>query len=260
MKKLFAASVVTLVCVSAVVLAQPAGHDQPAATQPAAATQTQPSEFKSEIDKVSYAIGVNIARGMKQQIPDVNTELLSEGIKDGVAGKAKLNEQEVMQTLMAFSQTMRARQEQKQAEEGKVNKEKGEAFLAKNATAPGIHVTASGLQYRILKQGDGPVPKPGDIVTARYRGAFLDGTEFDSSHGKAAPFRVTGVIPGWTEALEMMPVGSRWQLFVPSNLAYGERGRDPLIPGNATLVFDLELVSIRLSEQPNAAPAGTLGQ
>ncbi len=254
MKKLLAVSVVTLVCVSAVVLAQPAGADKPAATQPAvAATQTQPSPFKSEIDKVSYAIGVNIARGMKQQIPDVNTDLLSEGIKEGVAGKAKLNEQEVMQTLMAFSQTMRARQEAKQAEQGKDNKEKGEAFLAKNAKEEGVKVTPSGLQYKVVKEADGPKPKATDIVEVKYKGTLIDGTEFDSSKDQTVTFPVNGVIKGWTEALQMMPVGSEYKLFIPSDLAYGDRQAGPQIGPNSTLTFDVTLVGIKAQDKPAAS-------
>jgi FKBP-type peptidyl-prolyl cis-trans isomerase len=256
MKKLLAVTALSVLCISALVLAQEASDspaDKPAATQPAAATQTQPSEFKTEMDKVSYAIGVNIARGMKQQIPDVNTDMLSKGIKEGVAGTAKLNEQEVMQTLMAFSQTMRARQEQKQAEEGKTNKEKGEAFLAENAKKEGVKTTASGLQYKVIKEGDGPKPKATDTVEVKYRGTLVDGTEFDSSKDQTVTFPVNGVIKGWTEALQLMPVGSQWQLVIPSDLAYGERQAGPQIGPNATLIFDVTLVSIKSSEQPAGA-------
>lgn len=256
MKKLLAVTVLSVLCISALVVAQEeadAPADKPAATQPAAATQTRPADFANEMDKVSYAIGVNIARGMKQQIPDVNTEMLSLGIKEGVAGTAKLNEQEVMQTLMAFSQTMRARQEQKQAEEGRINKEKGEAFLAENAKKEGVKTTPSGLQYKVIKEGDGPTPKATDVVEVKYRGTLVDGTEFDSSRDQTVTFPVNGVIKGWTEALQMMPVGSQWQLFIPSDLAYGERQAGPQIGPNSTLIFEVTLVDIKSSDRPAAA-------
>jgi len=245
MKKLVAVTALFVLCVPAFVLAQDAS-EKPAATQPAAATQSQPSPFKTEMDKVSYAIGVNIARGMKQQIPDVNTEMLSQGIKEGVAGNPKLNEQEVMQTLMAFSTTMRAKQEQKQAEAGKENKEKGEALLAKNAKEEGVKVTASGLQYEVLKEGDGPRPAATDRVTVHYRGTLLSGKEFDSSYGRGQPttFPLNRVIPGWTEGVQLMKVGSKFRFFVPTNLAYGERGAGAVIGPNEALVFEVELLGI----------------
>ena len=253
MKKLLAVTALTVLCVPTFVLAQGAAT-RPATTQPAAASQTQPSPFKTEMEKVSYAIGLNIAKGMKQQIPDVNGDLLSEGLKDGLTGTPKLAEQDVMQTLMTFAQTMRAKQQEQATKVGAENKEKGEAFLAKNAKEEGVKVTPSGLQYKVVKEGDGPKPKASDTVEVKYRGTLIDGTEFDSSKDKTVTFPVGGVIKGWTEALQLMPVGSKYQLFIPSDLAYGERQAGPQISPNSTLIFDVELVSIK-SAASQAAPA-----
>jgi FKBP-type peptidyl-prolyl cis-trans isomerase FklB len=253
MKKLLAVTALAVLCVPVYVLAAEATATQPAAKQFAVATQTQPSEFKSEIDKVSYAIGLNIAKGMKQQIPDVNGELLAKGLKDGLGGTPKLAEQDVMQTLMTYAQTMRAKQQEQAAKAGLENKEKGEAFLAKNAKEEGVKVTPTGLQYKVIKEGTGPKPKATDTVEVKYRGTLVDGTEFDSSKDQTVSFPINGVIKGWTEALQLMPVGSKWQVVIPSDLAYGERQAGPQIGPNATLVFDVELVSIK-APATQAAP------
>lgn len=256
MKKLLVVSALAVSCVPSFVLAQ-APATRPASTQPAAATQTQPSEFKTEMDKVSYAIGANIARGIKQQIPDINGDLLSQGIREGLAGNPKLSEQEVMQTLMAFSATMRAKQQEKAEQSGKENKEKGDAFLAKNAKEEGVKITPSGLQYKVIKEGDGPKPKATDTVEVKYRGTLVDGTEFDSSRGETTTFPVNGVIKGWTEALQLMPKGSKYLLCIPSDLAYGEREHGPQIGPNSILIFDVELVDIKAPEKAVAEPTTT---
>ncbi len=228
----------------ALVLAQSATRPATGPVAPA----TQP--FANDLAKVSYSLGMKLARNVRKDLPDVDFDALYRGIRDAMFGEALLTDDQASQVLSSYAGKMQAKNDLRVQNPALYHLREGEAFLAKNAGAPGITVTPSGLQYRILKQGDGPIPKPGDIITVRYRGSFIDGMEFDSSHGKPAPFRVTGVIPGWTEALTHMPVGSKWQLFVPSDLAYGERGRDPLIPPNAVLTFELELVSIRLSEAP----------
>ena len=154
--------------------------------------------------------------------------------------------------MMAFQQKLQAQRQEKSKKEGEENKTKGDQFLAENKKKEGVQTTASGLQYKIITKGTGPIPKPDDTVKTHYRGTLIDGTEFDSSYKRGEPvtFGVNGVIKGWTEALLMMPVGSKWQLFIPSDLAYGPSGR-PGIPPNSTLLFDIELISI----EPKAAAA-----
>jgi FKBP-type peptidyl-prolyl cis-trans isomerase len=234
---------------------------QEATTQPAAAPATRPSRpapasqpFTSDLEKVSYSLGMKIARNVKRDLPDVIVDALTRGIRDALADQAVLTDLQATRALDVHAAKMRIKQDMRVQDPGRFNREEGEAFLAKNAQQPGVKTTPSGLQYRILKQGAGPTPKATDIVTVRYRGTFLDGTEFDSSHGKAAPFRVDGVIPGWTEALKMMPVGSKWELFIPSDLAYGEAGAGATIGPNATLLFEVELVSIKFSDGAPATP------
>ena len=198
--------------------------------------------LKDQKDKVSYSIGLNIGNTLKQQSLDLNPETLTAGIRDVLSGaKPLLTEEEVKQTLMAFQQEM-LKQTQVKAE---TNKKAGDTFLAENKKKPGVETLPSGLQYKVIKVGKGKKPKSTDSVTTHYRGTLIDGTEFDSSYksNEPASFPLTDVISGWTEALQLMPVGSKWQLFIPSNLAYGEGGRGP-IPPNSALVFDLELLSI----------------
>lgn len=200
--------------------------------------------FKDQRDKVSYSIGLNIGKSMKSQGVDVDFETMLKGLKDGASGATpSLTEDEIQVVMTAFQQEMMA----KQSEKGNKAKKEGEDFLAANKKKEGIKTTESGLQYKVIKQGTGPKPKPSDTVAAQYRGTFIDGSEFDSSAkhgGKPVEFPVTGVIPGWTEALQLMTVGSKWQLFIPSDLAYGPTGSPPAIPGGSTLIFDIELVSI----------------
>lgn len=228
--------------VSAMVLAA-----DPATTQPAPATRSAPASqpFDTDLDKVSYSLGMKIARNIRRDMPDISVDAFTRGIRDTLAEQTLLSDLQATQALDAYTAKMQIRQENRLRDPAQFNKEEGAAFLARNARKPGVIVTPSGLQYKVLQEGTGPRPKDTDIVRVRYSGTFIDGNEFDSSHGKPAPFRVTGVIPGWTEALQMMPVGSKWQLFVPSNLAYGERGADPLIGPNATLIFEMELVDIK---------------
>ncbi len=198
--------------------------------------------LKDQKDKVSYSIGMNIGNTLKQQALELNPEMLAAGIKDVLANaKPLLTEDEVRDTLMAFQKEMQA----KQSEKGQKSKQEGEAFLKANKAKKGITTLPSGLQYQIVTEGKGKKPKSTDTVKTHYRGTLVDGQEFDSSYknGEPVTFPVTGVIPGWTEALQLMPVGSKWKLFIPAELAYGERGQGP-IPGNAALIFDLELLGI----------------
>jgi FKBP-type peptidyl-prolyl cis-trans isomerase len=204
------------------------------------------SPLKDEKDKISYGYGMEIGKNLKRQGIEINPDLLAQGLKASLAGeKTLLTEDEVRQTMMAFQQKMQAARMEKQKKEGEENKTKGDAFLAENKKKEGVQTTASGLQYKVITKGSGPIPKADDTVKTHYRGTLIDGTEFDSSYkrGEPASFVVTQVIKGWTEALMMMPVGSKWQLFIPGDLAYGPGGR-PGIPPNATLTFDIELIGI----------------
>jgi FKBP-type peptidyl-prolyl cis-trans isomerase FklB len=208
--------------------------------------------FKSDKEKVSYAVGVNLGTTWKQQGIDLDFDQLLKGLKDATSGQPLLNEQEVRAVLEKYRQEMIAKQQEKRRLEGEKNKQVGEEFLAENKTKPGVITLTNGLQYKVLTDGTGDIPKPEDTVTVNYRGTFIDGNEFDSSAKAGRPYttRVTGgVIRGWTEALTRMKVGSKWQLFIPPDLAYGEMGRGS-IPPNTTLLFDVELISI----QPPAPP------
>jgi FKBP-type peptidyl-prolyl cis-trans isomerase FklB len=196
--------------------------------------------------KTSYAIGVNIGSNLKDQELDLDAKALAAGITDGLNGKPAMTQEEVHATLMQFQQEMMAKTQAKEKVDAEKNLKAGEAFLAENAKKNGVKTTASGLQYKILKEGDGPMPKATDTVKVNYKGTLIDGTVFDSSYDRGEPvtFPVNGVIPGWTEALQMMKVGSKWQLFIPANLAYGERSPGPKIGPNSTLIFEVELLDI----------------
>jgi FKBP-type peptidyl-prolyl cis-trans isomerase FklB len=208
-----------------------------------------PLTLKTEKDKASYAIGLNIGRSMHKDAVDVDPSIVMRGMKDGLSGaKPLLTDDEARATMVALQADLRKKQELKMQVEGEANKKAGDAFLAENKTKDGIVTLPSGLQYKVLTEGTGPKPAATDTVVCNYKGTLLDNTEFDSSYkrGQPATFPVSGVIKGWTEALQLMPVGSKWELFIPSELAYGARGG----PGggigpNATLVFEVELLSIK---------------
>ncbi len=209
--------------------------------------------LKDQNDKVSYSIGMDIGNNLKKQSIDIDPDILAQGIKDTFSGgKTLLTEQEFRDTLTAFQIELRAKQIERTKELADKNKKEGEAFFAENKKKDGLMTLPSGLQYKIIKEGTGETPKLEDTVTVNYRGTLIDGTEFDSSYrrGQPATFSVKGVIAGWTEALQLMKVGSKWQLFVPSNLAYGERGAGRDIGPNATLIFDIELISIKEGANP----------
>jgi FKBP-type peptidyl-prolyl cis-trans isomerase FklB len=211
--------------------------------------------------RVSYAIGLNIGHNFKQQDLDVNPDLVGRAIKDVLAGSPELmTETEAKDTLTAFQKEFRAKQQARMAQLAIKNKTDGEAFLATNKNQPGVITLADGLQYLVLTNGSGATPTATDKVTVNYRGTLLDGTEFDSSYkrGQPASFPVGGVIPGWTEALEKMSVGSKWKLFIPAGLAYGEKGQRG-IPPNSMLIFEVELINIApATPAPVAAPAQPL--
>ena len=215
------------------------------------------NSFKSDKEKVSYAVGVNLGTTWKRQEIELDFDQLLKGLKEATAGgQTLLNEQEVREVLTKFQQELMAKQQEKRRVESEKNKKVGEAFLAENKTKPGIITLTNGLQYKVITEGTGDIPKPTDTVTVKYKGTLIDGTEFDSSEkapNGTATFRVTGVIRGWTEALTRMKTGAKWQLFIPSDLAYAERGSGPKIGPGSTLIFDVELVSI----QPAAPPPQT---
>jgi len=197
---------------------------------------------------MSYIIGMDLGRNFQKQAIDIDPDILAQGIKDGLSGgKALLSEQEVRETLAAFQAEMVAKQTEVAKKMGEKNKKEGEAFLAENQKKEGVKTLPSGLQYRVIQAGTGKSPKATDEVTAHYRGTLIDGTEFDSSYrrGKPETLPIGGVIAGWTEALQLMQEGAKWQLFVPSNLAYGERGAGRDIGPQATLIFEIELISIQ---------------
>lgn len=224
----------------AVTLAMPAFAADPDTDKPA------PVELKSVKDKASYSIGLSIGRNMKQQGFDLEMSTLAAGIADGLRGDAQLTDEEIEKVMTAFQQDFETQQAGRMKAAAEKNKKEGATFLAANAKKEGVVSTKSGLQYQVLKEGKGPKPTKNDTVTTHYVGTLLDGTEFDSSikRGEPATFPVGGVIGGWTEALQLMPVGSKWRLFIPAELAYGARGAGRDIGPNATLVFEVELLDI----------------
>ena len=225
------------------------------ATKPgqAAAAAKSPDgfELKTDKDKASYAIGMNIGQNLKKQSEVIDAGVVERGMKDALAGdKTLMTEDEAKAALVTLQANMRKKQEEQVQQMAETNKKEGDAFLTENKTKAGVVTLPSGLQYKILSEGTGPKPAATDSVICNYKGTLLDGTEFDSSakHGGPATFPVSGVIKGWTEALQLMPVGSKWQLFVPSDLAYGQRGAGGGIAPNSTLIFEVELVSIKSSD------------
>ncbi|MBS3917397.1 MAG: FKBP-type peptidyl-prolyl cis-trans isomerase [Deltaproteobacteria bacterium] len=203
---------------------------------------------KNQKDKVSYIIGMDIGTNLKKQSIEINPEILLKGIKDGLSGnKPLMTDQEMKDTIASFQKEMQAKQEEVNKKMGEKNKKEGEVFLAENKKKEGVVTLASGLQYKVIKKSSGKKPKSTDTVTTHYKGTLIDGTEFDSSYKRGQPvsFPVNGVIAGWTEALQLMEEGAKWQLFIPSPLAYGERGAGPQIGPNATLIFEVELISVQ---------------
>jgi FKBP-type peptidyl-prolyl cis-trans isomerase FklB len=248
----------------------PSSTQQPSATKPATTTTPKkattppakkPLTLDTQKDKASYAIGLNIGRSMKKDDVDVDPEIIARGMKDALTGAKPLLTDEETQTVLNTLQTdVRKHQQELYQQAVLKNKEQGDAFLATNKSKTGVVTLPSGLQYKVIQNGDGPKPAANDTVVCNYRGTLIDGTEFDSSYkrGKPATFGVSQVIKGWTEALQLMPVGSKWELYIPPNLAYGERGTPnggPIGP-NSTLIFDVELVSIQAKPQPKLETPG----
>ncbi|MBW2941291.1 FKBP-type peptidyl-prolyl cis-trans isomerase [Zhongshania aquimaris] len=204
------------------------------------------ADLNTEISKVSYGIGANIGARFGDDLP-LDVDAFSAGVRDALAGgELQMSEEEIMSTLQEYQQKQLAvRQEEAQAA-GSENQAAADAFFAKNASVEGVKTTESGLQYQVLTEAEGAKPGPDDTVEVHYHGTLLDGTVFDSSYqrGETVSFPVGGVIPGWTEALQMMPVGSKWKLFIPPALAYGPGGAGQMIGPNSALIFDVELISI----------------
>ena len=204
--------------------------------------------LKTQKEKVSYGIGVSVAKSFKPQGIEVDAEALVKGLRDELAGrKLLMTEDELQVTMSKFQAELNQKQTQGTKTASAGNKKEGTAFLAKNKTKQGVVTLPSGLQYKIIKAGNGKKPIGSDTVECNYRGTLINGTEFDSSYrrGQAASFPVSGVIPGWTEALKLMPVGSKWQLFIPPQLAYGAQGAGRDIGPDATLIFEVELLAIK---------------
>jgi FKBP-type peptidyl-prolyl cis-trans isomerase len=230
--------------------AAPATKNQtPGAKGQASSAKSQvPLKLTTQKDKTSYAIGMNFGESLHKQSLDVDTNILVKGLKDALAGgKTLLTDEEARGVITQLQVELRKKQEEKMAQAGDANTKEGQAFLAANKTKDGVVTLPSGLQYKILQAGTGEKPTTSDSVVCNYRGTLINGKEFDSSYkrGQPATFPVSGVIKGWTEALQLMPVGSKWQLFVPAELAYGARGAGGDIGPNSTLIFEVELISIQ---------------
>ena len=213
----------------------------------APALADNPAVLKDQRDKASYSIGVKIGADMKANALDLNSEALVTGLQDGISGaKPRLSDKERADSLMAFEQDLQKKEIERLKQLAEKNKKEGAEFLAANKAKEGVKTLPSGLQYKVLAEGNGTQPKPTDQVTVNYRGTFLDGTEFDNSYKRGEPitFPVNGVIKAWSEALPLMKTGAKWQLFVPAELAYGEKGAGRAIGPNSTLIFVVELVGI----------------
>jgi FKBP-type peptidyl-prolyl cis-trans isomerase len=224
--------------------AKPAGPPSPGANWPLE-------------EKAGYIIGLNLGNNLRQQGIPVTADQIMKGLRDGLGNaKAQLSDEEVQAAMGEFQQQMMAKQQEKAKVAGEKNKQEGDAFLAANKAKPNVKTTASGLQYEVLKQGTGPMAKATDKVTVNYKGTLLDGKTFDSSYDRGQPvtFGVSQVIPGWVEALQLMNVGSKYKLTIPSNLGYGEAGAGGDIGPNATLQFEVELLKIEPGDAPSATP------
>jgi len=235
----------------------PAPKADSAAPAPKDQKDKDSGPLKDQKDKVSYSIGLDIGTTLKRQLIDVNETLLSQGVHDGVTGgKPLLTDEQVKEVMGNFQKDMLAKQAAARKATGEKNTEEGKKFLEQNKSKPGIKTTASGLQYKVEKEGSGASPKESDTVKVNYRGTLINGTEFDSSYKRGAPatFPVNRVIKGWTEALQLMKPGAKYQLFVPADLAYGERGAGSDIGPNAMLMFDVELVEV-VAPTPTPKPA-----
>jgi FKBP-type peptidyl-prolyl cis-trans isomerase FklB len=272
-------SVAPILAVGIMLLGNVQAQDTPAAktdTAPAAKTTKAPAAktaagktsatttktagvttLKTQKEKFSYALGMNLGTNLHKQSVDVDPNIVAQGLRAAMAGgKTLLTPAEAQAALVEVQKDIQAKLTEKAKVAGEANKKEGEAFLAANKSKPGVVALPSGLQYKIMSAGTGPKPSASDSVVCNYRGTLINGTEFDSSYkrGQPATFPVGGVIKGWTEALQLMPVGSKWQLFIPSTLAYGERGAGGEIGPNSTLIFEVELMSIQDKSKSEEKP------
>jgi FKBP-type peptidyl-prolyl cis-trans isomerase FklB len=230
------------------------------ATKPGAASTAKkpaPLVLKTPKEKASYAMGLNMGRNLHKNNVDIDPAILYRGLKDGLAAnKPLLTDQEAQAAMAELQKSVQMAQMEKMKTAGVANRKVGEDFLAANKAKAGVVALPSGLQYKVLTAGTGEKPTASDMVVCNYRGTLINGTEFDSSYkrGQPATFGVGQVIKGWTEALQMMPVGSKWQLFIPADLAYGDRDPGNGIGAGSTLIFDVELISIQPKKAAPAAP------
>ena len=205
-------------------------------------------ELKTTKDSVSYGIGTDIGKNLKAQEIEVNSQALAKGISDAMAGgKMMLTDVQIQECMTNFQRDLVAKQHAKAQELGEKYKKEGDAFLASNKSKEGIKTTASGLQYKVEKMGDGPKPKADQTVTVNYRGTLIDGTEFDNSYkrGEPATFQLTAVVKGWIEGLQLMPTGSKFTFYIPPELGWGASGAGSGVPPNATVIFEIELISVK---------------
>jgi FKBP-type peptidyl-prolyl cis-trans isomerase FklB len=205
------------------------------------------AEMVSQTDSVSYAIGIDIGRNFKKQNIDITADILKQGIVDAMADTSYLTDNEIRSVMMNFQKTMAKKVQEKNKVDSEKNKAEADAFFKENKTKEGVVTLESGLQYKVLKSGKGKSPKLSSTVVTNYAGRLLDGTEFDSSYKRGTPFttKITGVIKGWTEVLQLMKEGDKWEVYIPADLAYGERGSPPVIGPNQALIFTMELLEVK---------------
>jgi len=221
----------------------------------------KPGDLTTDAQKFSYSVGANIGKQLQQVKDEVDTKSLEQGLEDSFSGaQLKLDDKAREEVMRSVAMKMQQKQAEEREKLAQKNKDEGDKFLADNAKKPGVKTTASGLQYEVITEGNGPSPTAQDKVTVNYKGTLLDGTVFDSSYDRGQPvtFPLGSVIPGWTEGLQLMKTGAKYKLYIPSSLAYGERGAGPKIGPNATLTFEVELISVEKGEEaakPAAAPA-----
>ena len=211
-------------------------------------------DLKDQKKRFGYGLGANYARNLKQNNLDVDLDMFLQGMRDFLSGESLMSDQEIQSTTKEVGDVVRAQRNAEQEKVAQKNAAEGESFLEANKTKEGVKTLGSGMQYKVVQTGEGPIPTASDKVRVHYKGTFIDGKEFDSSYKRKQPatFNVTGVIKGWTEALQLMKVGSKWQLFIPSDLAYGNGGNRS-IPPNSTLLFEVELLGIEETPNPKKA-------
>lgn len=211
-------------------------------------TSSSNISLETEKDSLSYSIGAQIGESLKLGVDDIDLNVLAKGLRDAATGQEKLlPDENIQKNMMKFQQVMRTKFQEDQQKKGEASKAEGEQFLEENKKKEGVVTLPSGLQYKVITPGSGPHPKATDQVVVNYRGTLIDGTQFDSSYdrGQPATFGVNQVIKGWTEALQLMKPGAKWEVYIPSDLAYGTRGAGQMIPPNATLIFEVELLEIK---------------